>query len=451
MRPTRNSPPAMRSTETQQRRSLVEARWQDLPAPVRTEQQLAGRGGVACGATWGVMEKCNFACSSCYLTELGNETEPLPFEDAAAQLRTLREHLGPAGKVQITSGEVTLLPVEDLGRIVRYALDLGLDPMVMTNGERFRRDEDYLFRLVADYGLRKLSLHIDTTQTGRRWSPTDDRARMPEGLAEPDLHPLRDEFAAMVDRIAARAGVRMHVAHTVTVTPRTLDDIPSIVAWALRQRTFRLLSLLPAAPVGRTLDTRDDEMTMQGVWQRVQRGAGRDLNRDAVHFGHRECNITTPVLQLGDDGRSLVEVVRPGNAWDARMVSAMLRELPMHVDLDDGALRNCARLLLRCLKRPLFGLRLAAWGAWRGLGVAARCTGMLLRGRLPRPHLLLLVVHKFMDQAELETPLGQERLAGCVFKLPMPDGRMVSMCEMNATSLRHELNLTRAMRPRKAQ
>ena len=53
---------------------------------------------------------------------------------------------------------------------------------------------------------------------------------------------------------------------------------------------------------------------------------------------------------------------------------------------------------------------------------------------------LLLVIHKFMNGDELETPLGKERLRTCVFKVPV-DGQMVSMCQVNATSLRRELNL----------
>ena len=59
------------------------------------------------------------------------------------QLDDLRDYLGPAGKCQITSGEVTLLPAEDLGRIGAYALRIGLDPMVMTNGERFLAEGDF--------------------------------------------------------------------------------------------------------------------------------------------------------------------------------------------------------------------------------------------------------------------------------------------------------------------
>ena len=88
---------------------------------------------MACGATHSIIEHCNFACTSCYLTELANETRPLPFEDIAEQLDDLRAYLGYYGKVQITSGEVTLLKPDELGRIVRYAIEIGLDPIVMTN------------------------------------------------------------------------------------------------------------------------------------------------------------------------------------------------------------------------------------------------------------------------------------------------------------------------------
>ncbi|MBD3867341.1 MAG: hypothetical protein IFK94_04365 [Acidobacteria bacterium] len=44
-----------------------------------------------------------------------------------------------------------------------------------------------------------------------------------------------------------------------------------------------------------------------------------------------------------------------------------------------------------------------------------------------------------MNGDELETPEGRERLDACVFRVPV-DGRLVSMCEMNATSLRLEQN-----------
>jgi len=73
---------------------------------------------VACGATHSIMEKCNFACTSCYLSDIANHTRPLTFAQVQAQLDALREHLGHGGKCQITSGEVTLLDPHELGRIV---------------------------------------------------------------------------------------------------------------------------------------------------------------------------------------------------------------------------------------------------------------------------------------------------------------------------------------------
>jgi uncharacterized radical SAM superfamily Fe-S cluster-containing enzyme len=52
---------------------------------------------------------------------------------------------------------------------------------------------------------------------------------------------------------------------------------------------------------------------------------------------------------------------------------------------------------------------------------------------------LVVVIHKFTSAAELQTPLGQDRLDSCVFKLAV-DGKLVSMCEMNATPLRAEIH-----------
>ena len=109
---------------------------------------------------------------------------------------------------------------------------------------------------------------------------------MPPGLRERDLNPLRDDLADLIERVCAKTGERLHVAHTVTVTPRTLEDVSDVVEWFLHRSTFRLLSFLPAASVGRTEDTADPQVTMAEVWSCIERGARRSLNRDAMHFGH---------------------------------------------------------------------------------------------------------------------------------------------------------------------
>ena len=46
-----------------------------------------------------------------------------------------------------------------------------------------------------------------------------------------------------------------------------------------------------------------------------------------------------------------------------------------------------------------------------------------------------LTSHHFMSPAELRTPVGQDRLAACVFRLPYK-GEMVPMCQMNADGVR---------------
>ena len=414
---------------------LFKARWAQLPAQLRRPQQFIGVNSVACGATHSIMEKCNFACTSCYLTEAANYTRPLPFAQVKEQLDVLRRHLGKGGKVQITSGEVTLLPVEKLGPIVAYARAIGLDPMVMSNGQRLLQVPDYLPRLVREYGLEKISFHIDTTQKGR--------PGMALGLTERQLHPLRDRFARLVRQVRRQTGRRLHAAQTVTVTEQNFSGIPDIVDWALGQAdSFRILSFLPVAQVGRTKDRGVPTLDMGQVWAQVCAGAGQRLNREAMLFGHPECNITAPLLVFSFGGqRRVVEVVRSGKRWDARVFGKLVRHFSGGVDLNQGLAANLLGLVRPGLARPQFIAELALYGiyrllGWGGWGLRFGLLGLVGRARV-RP--LLIVVHKFMDAAELDTPLGQERLAACAFKLPV-EGELVSMCQMNATSLRGQLN-----------
>jgi len=117
-----------------ERLRLNRAHWQELPENLRLPGQLSGRWHIACGATHSVMERCDFACTSCYLSRSANATPPLGAAEVYRQLDQLRAYLGPWGKAQITSGEVTLLPLETLGGYFRYAHQIGLDPILMTHG-----------------------------------------------------------------------------------------------------------------------------------------------------------------------------------------------------------------------------------------------------------------------------------------------------------------------------
>ena len=68
---------------------------------------------------------------------------------------------------------------------------------------------------------------------------------MPDDLEETDLHPLRREFADLVTEVERCTGHRLHVAHTVTLLPATLDSATGITRRVLADGKFRLLSFLP--------------------------------------------------------------------------------------------------------------------------------------------------------------------------------------------------------------
>ena len=418
---------------------LTAARWDSLAPELRTPQQVAGRAYVACGATHGVMEACNYACTACYLSDLAQRTRPAPFEEVQQQLVTLREQLGPGGKVQITSGEVTLLPLERLGRIVAYAREIGLDPMVFTNGERFTDDPSYLERLVREYGLEKVSIHVDATQRGRRGYR--------QGADETTLHAVRDHYAGMIRDVRRRTGRTLHAAHTVTVTADNLDDVPGIVAWMLDNvDAFRMVSFQPVAEVGRTRDRRDDGHDADDLWARVGHGVGRRLNRHAMHFGHPDCNIVCPLIVVSCGGRhAVIESVREGHRFDLWTMRRVIETFGGMRRVGSSLRHRITRNVRAALSSP--DLLAAApvyalyrlWGERRWL---PRLVLNLLRLRLPQIRPLAIIVHRFMSPDELDTARGRERLEACTFKLPV-DGQLVSMCTMNASGLRRELDAGR--------
>ena len=118
-----------------EKKDLLRRRWNRLDARWRVEAQGYGQQATGCGATVGIQPRCDFDCTGCYLGEGANRVAPLRLEEIFRQLDRLRDHLGPKGNVQITDGEVTLLPREDLAAILRHARSIGLIPMLMTHGD----------------------------------------------------------------------------------------------------------------------------------------------------------------------------------------------------------------------------------------------------------------------------------------------------------------------------
>jgi len=426
-----------------ERRRVNAGRFLDLPDSLKTPEQIIGFAHHSCGATHGVLESCDFACTSCYLGEEANAAEPLSREEVFQQLDQLREFLGPQGKAQITAGEVTLLPREVLGEYVRYAIDIGLDPMVMTHGRRFLQEPEYLQRLIEEDGLEKISIHVDATQRGREeWSPS---------VTEEQLHPVRDRYASLIREMRAKTGRKLHAAHTVTVTQKSLDQIPAVMRWLVRNLdAFRMVSFQPVAEVGRTQDQAISDLNLTDLWERIGEALGKPLNRDAMHFGHPECHIMIPVViaRVGEQ-LCVLETARAGKRWDRSYLRRLLQAVGGYTVRGKSRGENLLGIASLTLRNPLLLFETPFYGLYRIWGDRKDLVRIILqavRRRTTSVRPLALVVHKFMSSGELETPLGRERLQACTFRVPV-EGEMIPMCQLNATGLRSKLYP--AARPRK--
>ncbi len=405
-------------------RSALALAWERLPEALRRPTQFLGRHYAGCGATIGAMPKCDFACTGCYLGEDANRAKPSSLAEIQRQLRDIRAWLGPAGNVQITDGEVSLRNEAEVVAMIRYAREIGLVPMLMTHGETFRRQPGLLERLMVEAGLTEISIHIDTTQRGRR----DHFAK---ARTEADLDLLRDEFATMIRQARRQTGRRLTAASTVTVARQNLDGVPGIVRWFLGNAdAFKMLSFQPLAEVGRT--SRDLRgVTPDELWRKIAEGTGdANIHRGEGWLGHPACTRFVQgvaVNRAKDGGPRLVPLYRRDQPDEMRALNELLDRVGgLSFRLDDG------RQALRRLTR------LATQHGWFALTqLAPQLAKLWWRAGTWRANYFCIVSHHFMSAAETTTPLGQERLEVCAFKVSI-NGELKSMCAVNALGLRED-------------
>ncbi|HWM89490.1 MAG TPA: radical SAM protein [Thermoanaerobaculia bacterium] len=428
-----------RDPATEEKRRLLAERWEGLDPAVRLPGQGFGQKATGCGATIGIQPRCDFSCTGCYLGSEANRIPALPTEAILAQLDSLRAWLGPKSNVQITDGEVTLRPVEELTRILRYARSIGAVPMVMTHGDSFRRQSGLLERLVEEGGLTEVSIHVDITQRGRDGYPVPK--------SEEELTPLRDELAAMVREARRRTGRKLRAAMTVTVTRQNLSQIPGVVRWLIRNRdAFSLVGFQPLAQVGRTRKGLEG-VSADELWEEIGKATadfGLTIQgAEPMHFGHPECTRFVPLLVMERQGEDpkLVQFIR-----DREEDVAIMKEFFDHGlggvafrdDLPLEALARGAGMFRRAPGWILGPVR--RWASDRFREEAGASLGRLaldmLRGRL-RLDGFTLTSHHFMSPPELLTEVGKARLEACVFRLPYK-GEMVPMCKMNAAGVREQ-------------
>ncbi|MEE2902797.1 MAG: radical SAM protein [Myxococcota bacterium] len=413
--------------------------WDGLPHELRVEDQVLGRHSAGCAATYGVMEACDFYCTACYLSDEANHTPPLPFEDIKEQLDLMRKYLGPYGNAQITAGEVTLLPEDDLIRIIRYAKDIELSPMLMTNGQNILKNPRYLERLVREADLDKIAIHIDTTEKGRLGLKKSD--------TEKDIHWIRDAFANLLRQTRKKTKKTLNASQTFTVTEKNFYDIPDVLEWSLDNvDAFRMISFQPTAEVGRTRDKEQIGKNPQ-IWDVICEGLGQKINKHPLKFGHPDCNTVAMMFVIswideqGDQQRRLMEVTRD-NEYDRKFFFKLLCEgfAGFSPDGESGEVL-LARILGRLRKHPSLAWEISTFCANRALQERQWIPSFLSafgRGRFWQIKPFVIVIHNFMSAHELQTETGQQRLQACAFRIPI-DGRMVSMCEVNG-KMRTDLN-----------
>ncbi len=405
-------------------RSALAKAWARLPEVWRTPTQYLGRHYAGCGATIGAMPKCDFACKGCYLGEDANRAKPRPLAEIKDQLRTLRAWLGPVGNVQLTDGEVSLRSEPEVIELIRYAREIGLVPMLMTHGETFRRRSGLLERLMVEGGLTEISIHIDTTQRGRR-----DRFAL--ARTEADLDPLRAEFADLIRAARKTTGRRLEAASTVTVTRGNLDSVPGIVRCLLAHAdAFKMISFQPLAEVGRT------DPDLRGVqpdelWERIAEGAGDPaIRRGEGSLGHPACTRFVQGLAVArpqPNRPRLFPFYRSDQLDEIRALTGLFDRVGgMSFRLDDRwqAVRRAGWMVAKHGGFALTRLLPQAWKLWRRAGT--------LRGNY-----FCIVSHHFMSAAEIATAEGQDRLDLCAFKVSI-DGKLESMCAVNALGRREE-------------
>jgi hypothetical protein len=350
--------------------------------------------------------------------------------------------LGEGGNVQLTDGEVILRPEAEVIELARYAREIGLVPMLMTHGDTFRRKPELLKRLMQEGGLTEVSLHVDTTQRGRRGREYKQATR------EEELLPLRNEFAEIIRRVRRETGKTLDVATTFTVTRENLAGVPRVIRWLCQNAdAFKMISFQPVVQVGRTEGGLGGSVTVDDLWGRIAEGLYGDaakvehLLQYKGWLGHPACSRFVQGVVVSQLSKSPVfyPLFRSTDPQDQQAIQGWLQRfggLTFRLDTKWQAAARLGGLIKEDAGFILFKVVpfLLRWPRRFDPEHPGRFVWRWLRG-LATVHYLNIVSHHFMSKAEVETPLGQERLAVCVFQVPLGD-RLVSMCEVNALGLR---------------
>jgi hypothetical protein len=160
-----------------------------------------------CGGWVEVTDRCPLACPGCYRHRLEGHR---PLDDVRRDVARLQE-LTRCDAVAIAGGEP--LVYSQLLEVVRFIAGRRMKPVVLTSGEGLTLD---LGRALKRAGLAKIHFHVDANQNRPGW----------EGRSETEMNALRQRYAELTHAIGG-----VQCGYNVTVTRRTLGELPAVLRW----------------------------------------------------------------------------------------------------------------------------------------------------------------------------------------------------------------------------
>ena len=429
---------AFRHPVDAEKKEILRHRWQSLPAELRMAHQVAGRHLTHCGFTTGA-SYCSFHCTHCYLPKNANQVPMPSLAEMKEQIDANRRFQGPGGGLQITGGDVADAYFragrqKELVEIVRYAVECGLVPMLMTHGQTLLEHPEFLEQLMLVGGLRQVAVHIDMTQVGRHGYA------ITQVKTEADLHPVRQAFTQLALDLRRKTKLPLEFAHNFTVTERNIAYVPEVLRWFIakpeRTRVWRNISFLPEADTGRTRIS-TNPVSPEGVWEKICEGAGVRLERNVAIFGHPDCNNGAFLLIARPSGRVMSAL--PNDSKSRALLCEALSAFGAISTMADDLGTLPYRLAGVLTRHPQLTARLFA-----------QAIALVLRGAIPlefvcaiftgRAQTINTGTHNFMDASRVANatndPVTKSRLEACVFKGAVKnratgEWEAVPMCAMN--------------------
>ena len=356
-------------------------------------QMLGRRMAIGCVALE-ITQRCNLDCTYCYLSESSEALKDIPLEEVFRRIDLIHNYYGDGTDIQVTGGDPTLRPRDELLAIIRYIKAKGMRSSLFTNGIKATRE---LLIDLCGAGLEDVAFHVDMTQGRAGYA------------SEAELNALREQY------IERTRGLPLSVFFNTTVYPGNLHEMPALTQFFIRHAgDVRLASFQSGSDTGRGVDRTRAAIDAAALMKAIRAGAGADLNFNAASAGHAECNGYAYGLVI--DGHMHDFLNDPAFVREVMHASA---HLPMDRADTRRLFATAAAFLARnprLLGRIAARFAILAWRERRSLWRA--------RGRVQK---LSFFVHNFMDASALD----RERCEACSFMVMTPQGPL-SMCVHNA-------------------